>query len=488
MRNTRRTATVALAVAGLLASGIGTATAAPTAPPDKTLQRSEKLRKAVTTEGVMTHLNKFEAIAKANDNNRAAGTSGYEEAAKYVESQMRAAGYSTERQYFDFVFEQVRAAGLAVVSPQQRAVEQNPMSYSPGTPAAGITAALVKPANEQGCDAAAWNGIDAKGKIALVSRGTCSFGEKSKAAGAAGAAAVIIYNNAEGALNGTLGGIDAGHVPTTGVTKAEGQSLLDLMNAGPVTMKFVLDKTVENRKTFNVLAETKGGSADNVVMVGAHLDGVGDGPGINDNASGSAAILEVARQFQQRNIQGKPANKVRFAWWGAEEIGLLGSTHYVNDLKANNPQKLGKIATYLNFDMVGSPNHIIGVYDANESTYKAPVAVPAGSAATESVFTDYFDKIGQPWVDTEFSGRSDYQAFIENGVAAGGLFTGADGSKTAREVELFGGTEGVQYDPNYHTPKDDLTNINKAALGINVKAIAHAVLTLAESTKSLGRG
>jgi Zn-dependent M28 family amino/carboxypeptidase len=217
-------------------------------------------------------------------------------------------------------------------------------------------------------------------------------------------------------------------------------------------------------------------------MLGAHLDSVQSGPGINDNGSGSATILEVAVQLSKAN---KLNNEVRFAWWGAEELGLLGSTHYVEDLAANNPAGLGKIATYLNFDMVGSPNYIIGVYDADQSTYPAPVEVPGGSVETEAVLTDYFDGIGQPWVDTAFSGRSDYQAFINHGVPASGLFTGGDGTKTPEEVEMFGGTAGITYDPNYHTPRDDLSNVNVTAIDIMSDAIAHATITLAQNTSAI---
>nr|WP_246308596.1 M28 family metallopeptidase [Kineosphaera limosa] len=434
----------------------------------------------------MAHLRQFESIAKANDGHRAAGTSGYEASAQYVEKVLKAAGYKTSRQPFEFHFEQIKAASLEQTAPAQRTIEHVPMSYSPGTPAAGVTAELVAPTAVTGCNAAEWGAVNATGKIALVARGVCPFGDKSKAAKAAGASAVIVYNNAAGPLNGTFGGVLTDVVPATGVTQEVGQSLLSAMAASPVTVKFVLDKTMEQRTTFNVIAETPWGDPNNVVMAGAHLDSVDEGAGINDNGSGSAAILEVAVQLnKQSNIQGKLPNKVRFAWWGAEELGLLGSDHFVADLVANNPEGLKKIATYLNFDMVGSPNHIIGVYDADQSTYQAPVTVPEGSVATEKVFTDYFDGIKQPWVDTEFSGRSDYQAFITNGVPASGLFTGADGRKTEREKELFGGTVGELYDPNYHTPKDDLNNINKDALEINSKAIAHAVLTLATSTKAV---
>ena len=320
-----------------------------------------------------------------------------------------------------------------------------------------------------------WGGFPA-GSIAVVSRGACSFNQKSLEAGKAGASAVIIYNNADGALNGTLGEVADGQIPTTGVTQAVGA---ELVAAVGTEATFILDKVIETRQTFNILAETKTGRADNVIMLGAHLDGVGEGPGINDNGSGSAAILETAVQLGKVN---KVNNKVRFAWWSAEELGLIGSTHYVNDLVENNPDELANIAGYLNFDMVGSPNYIIGVYDANQSTHEAPVDVPAGSAELEKVFTDYFDSTKQPWVDTEFSGRSDYAAFIENGIASTGLFTGADDIKTAEEAALFGGTEGILMDPNYHTAEDDISNVNQTALGINVKAIAYATGTLAYDT------
>ena len=215
-------------------------------------------------------------------------------------------------------------------------------------------------------------------------------------------------------------------------------------------MNVTLDLTshTEVAESFNVIAETKQGRDDNVVMLGAHLDGVEEGPGINDNGTGSATILEVAVQLAKSHTPHH--NTVRFAWWGAEELGLIGSTAYVEEL-ATQEGELDRIATYLNYDMVGSPNYIIGVYDADESTYPAPVDVPEGSEATEDVLTSWFDSIGQPWVDTEFSGRSDYQAFILNGVPASGLFTGADDVKTAEEVALFGGTAGITHDPNYHS-------------------------------------
>lgn len=440
------------------------------------------MAQAVRVEAVHAHLKKFQAIADANGGNRGAGTKGYDDSGAYVEKVLQKAGLTTQRQYFDFVYDEVVSTSLDEVSPDQRAIEHNPMSYSPSTPDGGVQEELAAPAVATGCATSDYDGVAIAGKIALISRGACAFAVKSQVAKSVGAVAAIVYNNTDGALNGTLGGPADNYAPVTGVTKAEGDLLLHKMANGPVVVAFDLVKIVEERRTFNVIAETRTGRDDNVVMMGAHLDSVHDGPGINDNGSGSAGILETAVQLaKHKNLN----NKVRFAWWGAEELGLLGSEHYVDDLAENNPGELDRIATYLNFDMIGSPNYQIGVYDADQSTYEAPVEVPAGSIETEKVLTDWFDKVGQPWVDTEFSGRSDYQAFILNGVPASGLFTGAEQPKTPEEAALFGGTAGVAYDPNYHSPEDDIKNISLEALDINSDAIAAAAITLAQDTSSI---
>ena len=525
------------AISALVIAAVPSATATAHRPPAGT---GKDQGSAVTGKAIQRHLQKFQAIADANGGNRATATPGYEASARYVEKTLRKAGYEPQRQYFDV--ETFNVSDLRVEVP---GVPLAPvaMSYSTSTDDDGVQAPLVAPTTATGCDEAAWSGVDATARIAVVSRGVCTFGQKALAAGAAGADALIIYNNEAGPLNGTLGEVNDAYAPVVGVTQAEGEALLAALAAGEVTGSFDLQADIRTEQTFNVIAETKGGSADNVVMLGSHLDSVADGPGINDNASGSAAILETAVQLAKDGAnkatptKGKPGaskpgaskpgkkvakgktvlphvgkatkhhadkghqagkgspkklkpkngikNKVRFAWWGAEELGLHGSTHYVDDLKATSPADLEKIAVYLNFDMVGSTNYIIGVYDADESTYEAPVEVPEGSVAAEKAFTDYFDAIGQPWVDTEFSGRSDYQAFIENGVPASGLFTGADGSKTEEEVALFGGTAGIAYDPNYHTPQDDISNVDPKALDVNGRAIGAVVRDLARSTEAI---
>jgi Zn-dependent M28 family amino/carboxypeptidase len=220
-----------------------------------------------------------------------------------------------------------------------------------------------------------------------------------------------------------------------------------------------------------------------VIMFGAHLDGVQDSPAINDNASGAAALLEAAQELSQRN---EPNNKVRFAWWGAEEFPkAFGSRHYVEDLAENASGELDNIAAYLNFDMVASPNHVIAVYDARESDEDSHLHVPDGSLEIMKFFTGYFDSRDQPWVSTDWDFSSDQLAFVKEDVAVGGLFSGSDESKSVREGILFGGAPGQPRDPNYHEPGDDIGNVNPKALRIMTDAITHAATSLAEDSSVL---
>lgn len=477
--NIQRTRVAAIAAATTAALVLGPATAAtgsdrPTG--------SERLQQKVDVAQIMNHLESLQEIADEHGD-RASGNPGYAASAAYVEKKLQAAGYETTRQHFPFTYTEILAEKVHENSPTQRDIDNHVMTASPSTPDGGVTADLVSPATAiTGCNATEWGGVNATGKIALVQRGGCTFLTKSQAAGAAGAEAVIVYNNGDGELNGTLGNDPTGAIPSTGITKADGESLRAEMAAGAVNLTVDLRTLVEERQTFNVMAELAG-SSDDVVMLGGHLDSVVGGPGINDNGSGTATILTVAQQMAKMEA---PENTIRFAFWGAEETGLVGSTYYVNQLKQNDPAELDRIATYLNFDMLGSPNYQIGVFDADESTIDAGTTpIPPGSIETEQVFTDYFDSIEQPWNDTAFSGRSDYKAFIDNGVAAGGLFSGGDGVKTAAQVAMYGGTAGITYDPNYHTPADDLSNVSTEALDIMSDAVAHAAYTFGQDVSML---
>ncbi|MFI9770406.1 M28 family peptidase [Streptomyces sp. NPDC052415] len=214
---------------------------------------------------------------------------------------------------------------------------------------------------------------------------------------------------------------------------------------------------------YNLIADWPGGDANQVVMAGAHLDSVSSGPGINDNGSGSAAVLETALAVARTGYQ--PSKHLRFAWWGAEELGLVGSKYYVNNLPSTDR---AKISGYLNFDMIGSPNPGYFVYDDDP--------------AIEKTFKDYFTGIGVPTeIETEGDGRSDHASFKNVGIPVGGLFTGASRTKTSAQVQKWGGT-ATAFDRCYHSSCDTTANINDTALNRNSDAIAHAVWSLSSGT------
>ncbi len=249
-----------------------------------------------------------------------------------------------------------------------------------------------------------------------------------------------------------------------------------------MTVSFEVRQLQENRTTRNVVADTRTGKAANTVVLGAHLDSVTEGPGINDNGSGSAGLLEVALELAKS--KSKPANKVRFAWWSAEENGLLGSEAYVASLSETQRQQ---IKLYLNFDMIASPNGVQFVYDGDDSDGVGAGPGPEGSAQLERDINEFLDSKGKKHEGTDFTGRSDYGPFIEVGIPSGGTFTGAEGLKTAAQARTYGGQEGVAYDPCYHEACDDLSNISMKHFDVNIDVIANAVGTYAHDLRSLTR-
>ncbi len=473
-----------------------------------------KLTKAVTVKGVLKHLDKFQDIANANNGTRASGTPGYDASADYVVGLLKKAGYQVSRQQFDFAFYEEFGSSFAQVAPTATTyvdgVDYQLMDYS----GAGVAQALVVPvdlaldpprASTSGCEASDFAGVDVVGKIALVQRGTCAFGDKVANAEAAGAIGAIMMNQGNGTpeanadrydlFAGTLGAPVG--IPAVSVSYNTGAQFATTPG---LTVRIEADTTSEIRSTENVIAQSKHGRTDNVVMAGAHLDSDPAGPGFNDNATGSAALLEVALQM----AKVKPYNAVRFAWWGAEEAGLIGSQYYVDSL---SEQQVADIALYLNFDMIGSPNYTFGVYDGDDSAQEGSGPGPEGSAQIEKVFEKFFASRKLPTVASDFTGRSDYGAFIDVNIPAGGLFTGAEGVKTAEEAALFGGVAGVAYDPCYHLACDSRTpvadgadaavykslgkkyklhgNVNVFALDVNSDAVAASVITFAFDTSAV---
>jgi Zn-dependent M28 family amino/carboxypeptidase len=490
MRSIARWTTLAVIAGSLSIIGVS-ATAGPKACDKRNNDTTAKLLECVTAEGVREHQAAFQAIADANGGTRASGTPGYDASADYVAERMTAAGYTVTRQPFDFAFCEEQSA------PTFRRESPNPRTYEDQVdfdvmqcsgPADNLTAdikpvdVLMPPTggSTSGCEDSDFAGF-VPGDIALLQRGTCTFNAKAVNAEEAGASGAIIYNEGntpdrQGVVFGTLG-TPVG-IPVVGISFADGEELFNLYNSNPpVTMFMDFDTIAEIRSTENVFAESRFGNDSNVVMAGAHLDSVPAGPGINDNGSGSAALIEVAELLRKL----EPNNTLRFAWWGAEESNLVGSTFYVNNA---SEEELENIALYLNFDMIGSPNFVRFVYDGDGSD--TPAAGPAGSEDIEALFLDYFDSQGLATEPTAFDGRSDYGPFIAVGIPAGGLFSGAEGIKTAEQQATYGGTAGDQYDPCYHQACDTFANNSNTVLGQFSDAAAFAILTYSNDTSSVG--
>jgi Zn-dependent M28 family amino/carboxypeptidase len=437
----------------------------------------DKLTACVTLEGVRAHQAALQAIANANGGNRAAGTPGYDASVEYIADQLNAAGYDVTLNAFPFTY--IALPLLRQTAPTTATYESGAFTGTGyGDVTAAVTAvdinlAMPRDPVTSGCEAADFAGFPA-GNIALIQRGTCGFAVKALNAQAAGASAVIIFNQGntpdrEPLIVGTLAPSTT-TIPVVGASFADGVAL-----AQPGSSAQVRVDAPQQVTQYNVIAESRAGDPNNVIMLGGHLDSVQRGPGINDNGSGSAAILETARQM----ALVQPRNKVRFAFWGGEEAGLVGSTAYVNGLSL---EQLGRIALYLNFDMIGSPNHVFFVYDGDDSDGVGAGPGPAGSAVIEADFQNFYTSRGALYKGSDFSGRSDYGPFIANGIPAGGLFTGAEGIKTAAEAALWGGTAGIAYDPCYHLACDTYANNNDDALDVNADAVAYAALKYAMDT------
>jgi len=287
----------------------------------------------------------------------------------------------------------------------------------------------------------------------VISRGNCTFREKINLAISAGAVGIIIYNQGdsvdrEGLFNGDVGGLVS--VPTFFVSYLLGTTLTEVSD---LKLHMYYHGQETNVTTSNVIVDTPFGEATSVIVVGSHLDSRPEGPGINDDGSGSAANLEFAIQLHKLGL--KTFSKIRFCWWGAEEIGLKGSTFYVNNL---NSAALANIVVNLNFDMIASPNFLRAVYNGSNAQ---DGAIRKASQRVTDLFTAEFDKNNLAWNLTSFDGRSDYGPFIAHGIPAGGLFTGAEAIKTVGGRTKYGGLANAAYDPCYHQACDTVGNINQ---------------------------
>jgi hypothetical protein len=446
----------------------------PSSPPGDLATR---LQEAVTVEGVTRHLEAFQRIADANGGNRFTATRGHEKSASYVARVLREAGYEVSFDRFDVtLYEENAPSVLERRAPSRTSFENSidfsTFNFSPsGTITAPVTPVGVTSGSFDGlggCDRNAFSGFPS-GDIALVQAGPCTLTDQVVNADNAGASAALVmftpelFDTSVGVPRATLASSEV-EVPALAVSTKVGSKL-----ARPGTrVHLEVDGDTGERTTRNVIAE-KPGRSNKVLMVGAHLDSVPDGPGINDNGSGSASILELAVELAGAETR----EGVRFAFWSAEEVGLVGSDHYVTEL---SDAERNRITAYLNFDMVASPNYMRLVYGDNLGNVDNPAAI-------KNLFLDYFKDRDLATDIIDLSGRSDHGSFERAGIPVGGLFTGAEMIKERADARLFGGKWGRPADPCYHLVCDDIENINEESLDQLADAIAFAVATLATSAE-----
>jgi hypothetical protein len=428
----------------------------------------DALARAVTPQNLRAHLVAFAAIGRRNGGTREVGTSGYQASVAYVAGKLRAAGYQPRLRSFRFTrFRETRVPQFERLAPgaetYRRGRDFVTMRYSGGGTVTARVVPVAFDSASSGCESSDFGGFP-RGAVALVRRGECFLFLKGRNAKAAGASAVLIANDGQpgrtAPVLGTLVQPGIG-IPVLGISSSLGGELA----RGGVRARIVVSVSNRSARAVNVIADLPG-RTNEVVLLGAHLDSVAAGPGLNDNGSGTALVLEVARQAHR--LGAKPLRGLRFAFWGAEELGLVGSSAYVQGLSEAERER---IAGVLNFDMVASRNFGRFVYDGDTQ--------PPGSTRIEQLFRDYFAAHGQPVEDISLGGASDHAPFAEAGIPVGGLFTGADSVKSSAEARRFGGRAGRPYDACYHQSCDTLANINLAALSQMADAGAVVALRLA---------
>jgi Zn-dependent M28 family amino/carboxypeptidase len=479
------------------------ATAAPALanPPDI---NSERLERLVTVQGMVEHQRALQGIADMNGGTRATETPGYLASVDYVKERMRRAGLDVTVTQFNM------PEWRETAPPVMQQLSPTAKTYKPGTeaddnsaavdyitfafsPTANVANAPVVPTNDvvipspaansntSGCEASDFPAAT-QGAISLIQRGTCPFVQKLAMAQAAGAAGVILFNEGDSAGR-TNAGFRSGptdlNIPAVFSSFGVGKELYDAFKAGQNPRVHLQTFGVNVDRFFpQVIAETKNGDPNHVVLAGAHLDSVPAGPGINDDGSGTAWQLELAEQIA--NPGTPPRHKIRFMWFGGEEQGLVGSQYYAASLSQS---EIDKIDVMIDTDMIASPNYARLVYDGNGD--ELGPAGPPGSGVVEDVFKRYFHERGMATLPQAFDGRSDYVGFINRGIPGGGIFAGAEVHKTAEQVAVFGGVAGEQFDPCYHEACDNIDTVTGQPPASTMEAFATDPVLAQQQANSL---
>ncbi len=469
----------------------GSTSSAQPATPGTGAGLADALRDAIAVDDIVADLGRLDAIATANGGNRAAGSPGHEQSAQLVADELRAAGYDVSlvptqvtafRQDAPSVLE-IQGAGALQLTDVR---DFKAMLLSPSDDVTADVFALSFDAAAQpgdrdgsGCDPGDWSIVPA-GVIALVQPGECRRRDvvlNAQAAGVVGLVTSYAEWGPDHVLRPTL--IDGAglSIPSIGTTGATGLAIFAASQAGQ-QVHLEVHTTLAQVETPNVIAELPGGDPAHVVMLGGHLDSVVDGPGINDNGTGTMAILEIARELVKLRPDGAPW-KVRIAFWTGEEIGLLGSFAYVGGL---TPEAVASIEAYLNLDMVGSPNAVREIYDTGGTLR------PIAGGVIQELLRQALADAGLASKIVDIGGASDHLPFDREQIVVGGLFSGASELKTDEEAGLFGGTAGAPTDPCYHLACDTAANVDREVLEQLAKAAAWTLGRLASGEVALPEG
>nr|WP_238994739.1 M28 family peptidase [Mycolicibacterium chubuense] len=439
---------------------------------------AQELADRVTPDNVYAHLAELQKIADSHDGNRADGTPGYQASVDYVVKTLRDKGFDVQTPEFQRLSGSEGGRPALTIAGRGYRVDQASLLLT--TEPGGLRAESLRPRRSAGCSASDYGSASVKGAITVVDDSGCSIVDKHATAVAEGAVGMLVVSKATPAnpVGAPPGLFTPGYyrqftIPV-GIIDPTADSALRRTNS-PVTL--VLDNKPVMTTSRNVVAQTKAGNTDNVVMVGAHLDSVRSGAGINDNGSGVAAVLETAAQL---GANPKGGNAVRFAFWGAGEIGQDGATAYLRSL---DEKQLGDVALYLDIDTIGSPNAGYFTDDGDQSAQAgAKVApVPPGSAGIERTFAGRLNLAGVRPADMPLGRATDYAPFLAAGIPVGGVTAGSSQIKTDVQARIWGGQAGVAFDPDYHTPRDTIDHVNRDALGILASSAAFAVGTYAQS-------
>jgi hypothetical protein len=478
----------------------------------------KKLVPCIKTNDLWNHMKALQQIADDNPSpadghpSRNSGEPGYKASADYVANVMKKAGYDVTIQPYKFTYYAYQEPPtFSEVSPTPHTYalssEWNP-GQSTGTatdvpiqPAGGtVIPPTPTPSSASGCSPSDFTGM--AGKIALVQRGTCNFGVKAQNAENAGAVGIVIFNEGNpgrtAVFSGSLSDADGNpiipSIPVAFVSFDTGNALYSEYQTAvqngtePPHLSLSIRALVNpNADDYNVIAESKTGDPNHVLVVDAHLDAI-YGAGMLDNGSGSVTILDIAQQMRKVH----PRNKLRFIWFGGEELGLLGSKFYVNNL---TPTELSKIGYDLDSDVMATPNYIIGILDPAapdffgrtvSTQFPSNVYEPSKISRDQSI--DYFNSIGKKHELFSPVG-TDAFSFNMAGVPASGMLTGQDCCKTQDEVNLFGGELG-NYEGNLGTTDggcvdnpfrwcDNLSNNDPQVLTFMSKAFANTTVRMA---------